>query len=62
MFSEPTFEPPKAELPADLAAIVDESVARFKQQLGIFQNQEWIDNYKIEVTSVARQAFEAGKK
>ena len=61
MFEEPTFNTPP-ELTPELTQIVDESVARFKQQLGIFQNQEWIDNYKIEVTSVARAAFEAGKK
>lgn len=66
MFNEPTFDAPQPELIPELTQMVDNSVVRFKDQLGMFahapQAQKWIADYKSEVTVIARAAFEAGAK
>ncbi len=65
MFTEPTFELPKPELSPDLVQMVNDSVARFTEKLGMFkhapQAAQWIEDYKTEVASIAMSAFEMGK-
>lgn len=63
MFTEPNAPAP---LSPQLSKMIDESVERFRSTLGVFQYtsqaKTWIEDYKNEVTDVARAAFEAGKK
>lgn len=65
MFTEPNLTP-EPPLSPKLTKMVNDSVARFTEKLGVFQYtsqaKTWIEDYRIEVTSVARAAFEAGKK
>lgn len=60
------FTEPNAQLSPQLAKMVNDSVARFTEKLGVFQYtsqaKTWIENYRTEVTALARAAFEAGKK
>jgi len=56
---------PPAPLPADLTQLVEESVTRFENRLPagmgpIARMNGWIEDYRKEVTELARQAFKLG--
>jgi len=64
MFNFPVPPPPIPDSPPDLNPVlrklVDESTETFRRRLGLFAVPEFVQQYRDEITRVARTAWKAG--
>ena len=55
---------PPPKLPPDLERAIEASVVQFEQRFGgmamLARANGWIEDYRREITAIARKAFEAG--
>lgn len=50
--------PPK--LPAKVLEAIEQSTELFRRQLGVFAQQQFIQEYRSEITRLAELSYEAG--